>query len=261
MPIEEAAAASAEFLGLQFSTAPIDQVLQALARSRGDAPFGYVVTPNVDHMVRLTGLQAEDPEHDRLWQVYRGADARLCDSRILALLARLRGVTLPVVPGSELTQRLFDEAIREGDAVTIIGGREDALRLLRSRYPGVAFRQHIPPMGLRRNAAAMDDAAAFVRAQPARFVFLAVGSPQQELLAGRIKAEGGATGIGLCIGAAIDFIVGTEKRAPRIMQKMALEWAYRLGSDPRRFWRRYLVEGPKIFRAVARWKPGQDRFG
>ena len=93
----------------------------------------------------------------------------------------------------------------------------------------------------------------------ARFTFLAVGSPQQELLAHRVALRAGAGrddagGCALCIGAALRFVVGEEKRAPVIMQKLGLEWSYRLGQDPVRLWRRYLVDGPKIFAMVWRWR-------
>jgi N-acetylglucosaminyldiphosphoundecaprenol N-acetyl-beta-D-mannosaminyltransferase len=51
----------------------------------------------------------------------------------------------------------------------------------------------------------------------------------------------------LCVGAALNFISGTERRAPRWMQIMALEWFYRLLQSPRRLARRYLIRGPRIF--------------
>jgi N-acetylglucosaminyldiphosphoundecaprenol N-acetyl-beta-D-mannosaminyltransferase len=51
----------------------------------------------------------------------------------------------------------------------------------------------------------------------------------------------------LCVGAALNFISGAEKRAPRWVQRLALEWLYRLCHDPRRLAGRYLVRGPRIF--------------
>jgi exopolysaccharide biosynthesis WecB/TagA/CpsF family protein len=56
------------------------------------------------------------------------------------------------------------------------------------------------------------------------------------------------------VGAALDFITGSEKRAPLIARKLGLEWAHRLLSNPRRMWRRYLVEGPAIFLLAYRWR-------
>jgi exopolysaccharide biosynthesis WecB/TagA/CpsF family protein len=254
MPIEGAASASTEFLGVEFADVSADALLAALAGAPTQERFSYLVTPNVDHLVQLA---AENPDRQRFLATYQDADLIVCDSRVLALLARLRGVRLTVVTGSDLTRRLLDEVIDAGDLITIVGGTAETADLLRRRYPGVRFRQHVPPMGLRRNPAAMDEAASLVAAEPARFVFLAVGSPQQELLAKAIKDKGGASGVGLCVGASIDFIVGNQKRAPVVMQKLALEWAWRLLQNPGRMWRRYLWEGPRIVLAVARWKRGR----
>ena len=69
----------------------------------------------------------------------------------------------------------------------------------------------------------------------------------------RIAEAGDATGCGLCIGASLDFITGRQRRAPRVVQRLGLEWAHRLASQPGRLWRRYLVDGPKIFRLARRW--------
>jgi exopolysaccharide biosynthesis WecB/TagA/CpsF family protein len=102
-------------------------------------------------------------------------------------------------------------------------------------------------MGLLHNLAAFEDAVRFAVTTNARFTLIAVGSPQQELLAHAIKRHPEATGLGLCIGASLDFLIGEQVRAPVMFQRAGLEWLFRLGSNPRRFWRRYLVEGPKIF--------------
>ena len=80
----------------------------------------------------------------------------------------------------------------------------------------------------------------------------AVGSPQQETIAQMLRTRGVARGLALCIGASLNFITGVEKRAPVWMQKMALEWLYRLMQDPRRLARRYLVRGPRIFAHLRR---------
>jgi len=82
---------------------------------------------------------------------------------------------------------------------------------------------------------------------PFRFCFLVIGSPQQEMIAQKLKERGIARGLALCVGAAINFLTGIETRAPLWMQQAGLEWLYRLSRDPRRLWRRYLVRGPKIF--------------
>lgn len=241
-----------DFLDVTFDLLSIDRIVAILADAPGDIPFRYIVTPNVDHVVQLsrTGGESED-----LRTPYRLAWLRLCDSRVLARLARLRGIHLPLVPGSDLTARFFADAIREDDRIAIIGSSASAVAQLAQRHPGVTFLHHAPPMGLRRNPAAIDAAARFVAESRARVTFLVMGSPQQEMVAARVAQIGGATGIGLCVGAAIDFLVGNATRAPVMLQKMGLEWAYRLLTSPRRLWRRYLVEGPRVFLLFARWRP------
>jgi exopolysaccharide biosynthesis WecB/TagA/CpsF family protein len=88
----------------------------------------------------------------------------------------------------------------------------------------------------------------FVEAHsPFRFCFLAVGAPQQELLAQLLKSRGKARGMALCIGASIDFLTGKERRAPLWMQKIGFEWLFRLLNDPKRLGGRYLLRGPRVF--------------
>jgi exopolysaccharide biosynthesis WecB/TagA/CpsF family protein len=57
----------------------------------------------------------------------------------------------------------------------------------------------------------------------------------------------------MCVGAALEFLVGRQSRAPRAMRFLGLEWAHRLAMNPGRLWRRYLVEGPRIFLLTYRW--------
>ena len=239
-----------DFLGIRFDLLSIQQVVDHLASTTDRAPFGYVVTPNVDHVVRLH----EDSDDGRsLKPLYDGAELCLCDSRILRLLARLRGIRLPVITGSDLTAHVFDELIKPKDRIAIVGGDLELLGRLKSQYKGVQFVQYVPPMGLRRDPAARRKAAQFIADSRARFTFIAVGSPQQELIAAEAKDIPGAIGTGLCIGAGLEFLTGLNRRAPVALQRLGLEWAHRLLSDPVRLWRRYLLEGPRIFALTYRW--------
>lgn len=231
-----------EFLGLRFD--PSDTAhMRAILRARTkDDRCAYIVTPNVDHVVRLADLPGDASE----WAAYRGAGWCLCDSRILSFLARLRGVRLPVVTGSDLTADLLGRIATAGDRICVIGGRDGDIAKLESLYPGLDLVQNIPPMGLHHDAAARAQAADFVLASQARFTLLAVGSPQQELIAADVARRSDARGTLLCIGASLDFLVGREPRAPRWMRFVGLEWLHRLCVSPRRMWRRYLLSGPKI---------------
>lgn len=245
------------FLGIGFDPLDTDGAVAWLGRVGAGAPFGYVVTPNVDHLVRLDALDGDDALGREVRAAYDAATLVLCDSRVLARLARFYGVALPLAPGSDLTVRLFAEVAKPGDRIAVIGGDAALGESLRARFPHLAIVQHVPPMGLLRDPDAMAAAVAFGRDAGARFVLIAVGSPQQEVLAARIAAAGGATGCALCVGASLDFIVGRQRRAPRVMQRLGIEWAHRLASQPSRLWRRYLVEGPRIFRMARAWHHGR----
>lgn len=237
-----------DFLGFRFSGVDLDAAVDAVAvRASVDAPFAYVVTPNVDHVV---GLSAEPARRE----LYEAAWLTLNDSRVLGSLGARAGLDLPVATGSDLTERLFDTVIDRREPITIIGGDEDSVAELKRRYYLTDVRWHRAPMKLKQKPGAIVRAAAFAAAQPSRFTFICVGAPQQEMIAYAIAQHGGARGVGLCVGAALDFLSGRAQRAPRWMREMGLEWLYRLISEPTRLWRRYLVTGPKVFSLFAAWR-------
>ena len=122
---------------------------------------------------------------------------------------------------------------------------------LQARYPHVRFLHHQPPMGLLHDLPAFRRARDFISAQQANFIFFAVGSPVQELLAYAIATRLDATGTGLCIGGALDYCAGTKRRAPRWMRWRGLEWFYRLLREPRRPAERYLIADPKVLLFLA----------
>lgn len=241
-----------DFLGVDFDNQDLAGLVRELEAAEPTAGFRYLVTPNVDHLLRLTSPEGRGDQI--LWGAYQRSTWCVCDSRVLQRLAALKGVRLSVAPGSDLTVQLFEQVIGAGDRIAIVGSEPRALHRLQKRYPGVTFVQHIPPMGMRTNAAAMEEAAEFIASSEARFIFIAVGSPQQELLAAKVASISHSRGTALCIGAAINFVVGLDQRAPVGIQKLGLEWAHRLGTNPRRLWKRYLIHGPRIFWRAAVWK-------
>lgn len=236
----------ADFLDLKFDRLTFRQVKERLRSVSETSPYGYIVTPNVDHVVRLRREPGLRP-------LYDAAKLCLCDSRILKILARLSGIDLPLVAGSDLSAALFESVIKPRDRIAVVGATPAFLDRLRARFPDVAFLHHVPPMGLRSNAQARREAAEFVASSNARFSFITVGSPQQEMIAKEAGEIPGAGGVGLCVGAGLEFLTGDQKRATRRLQRLGLEWAHRLATNPRRLWRRYLVEGPRIFPIYLAW--------
>src|SRR6266852_2824351 len=170
---------SVHFLGSRFDTGSIeDAVCDILAETRGC--FKYVVTPNVHHRVRLLeDAAAMRPLYERAWRIF-------CDSRVLSRLAWFSGLRLPVITGSDLTARLIARATEQRLTIALVGPTAAACAVLRSRYPGLNIVFHTPPMGFIESNHEVQKCIDFVVTTQAPLIFLAVGMPQQEILARRI---------------------------------------------------------------------------
>ena len=213
----------------------------------GQHRFGYVVTPNADHLIRWY-------HDDTFRRYYADASYVVLDSRFMAALFRwFKGQRAGVCPGSDLTERLFSRVIAPEDAVVLIGCDEEQVRQLRERYGLSDLRHFNPPMGFDQDPTAIEECLAFIERQsPFRFCLIAVGTPRGEMLAHALHARGTARGLTLCIGAAVNFLTGKERRAPVWVRRLCLEWLYRLLRDPARLAHRYLVRGPRVFPLIAR---------
>lgn len=240
-----------DFLGTKFMPMTLAQTRQHISAPTPAASFSYVVTPNVDHIVRLW----REPKTYK--PLYDGAGLSVCDSRILEVLAKISGIPLSPVPGSDLTAQLFQHEIKADEPVNVIGGDAAIIKDLREKFNLSQLNHHEPPWGLKSKPDAIAKCAEFVAAHPARFTFICVGSPQQEMVAQACQARQDCRGIGLCVGASLEFLTGRIKRAPLWMQNARIEWLHRLASEPKRLWKRYLLDGPKIFIIWLRWSFGK----
>lgn len=212
------------------------------ASAFGTERFGYTVTPNVDHLIRFH----DDPVFR---DCYSDAAYVLLDSRFLSLIFRfVKALRIRVCTGSDMTAQLFARAIAPTDRIVLIGGDAAQAEWLAKRY-GLKDLKHLnPAMGFISDPPSVERCLEFIEAcSPFRFCFLAVGAPQQEILARMLKARGVARGMALCIGASINFLTGVERRAPQWMQRIGMEWLFRLLNDPARLAKRYLVRGPRVF--------------
>jgi N-acetylglucosaminyldiphosphoundecaprenol N-acetyl-beta-D-mannosaminyltransferase len=217
----------------------------SLVAAFGNDRYGYLVTPNTDHLISYS----EDAEFRAL---YAQASYVFLDSRFLSqTIGLVKGQSFSVCPGSDLTAGVLGSVLKPRDVTVLVGGTPAQAQCLRSAY-GLQSLHHVdPPMNFIRDPAAVEACLrAIETSSPFRFCFLAIGSPQQEIVARKLKERGSARGLALCVGASINFLTGVEKRAPRWMQRAGFEWIYRLSKNPRRLWKRYLIRGPKIFRLL-----------
>lgn len=222
--------------------------LAAVERLVDAGQGGSVFTPNVDHVVKASRNPAFRDAYSRV-------SLSLADGMPLIWASHLLGCPLPErVAGSDMLVPLLQLAARRRWRVYLLGGApgvaEASARLL-SEQMGVIV------AGWDDARIAMDGSdpggASIARAREARpdLIFVALGPPKQELWIDRARGQVGSA-VSLGVGASFDFLVGKVQRAPRWMGKIGLEWLYRLAQEPRRLWRRYLVEAPAFLGLVAR---------
>lgn len=212
----------------------LDDVATRLDRGEGFA----IATLNLDHIVKLR-------RDARFRAAYAAQSHVVADGNPVVWLARAsgrRGVQL--VPGSELIAPVAALAARKGAALALFGSTLPVLEAAAARlvadHPGLRVAACIaPPMGFDPESAAADAMLDRIAASGARIVLLALGAPKQEVLAARGFARHPELGF-LSIGAGLDFIAGTQVRAPVWVRRIAMEWLWRMLSNPRRLARRYL---------------------
>lgn len=204
--------------------------------------FSYIVTPNINHVVRLRA-------DEQLRSSYAHAAFQLCDSRVVRILLSFLGCSkgIEVIPGSDLTRELILVANDKVWAVSVVGASSSDMEKIRSMSPNVKFFHYDPPMGFIDRPDEVEKCIDFVEQNKADLVLLAVGCPRQEILAERILSRGTCHGVGLCIGASVLFLSGSLRRAPKWVQSLCLEWLFRMVSEPRRLIGRYASDAIGIF--------------
>ncbi len=216
------------------------QSVDAIGRLIAQGHGGYVVTPNVDHIVMARGNR-------RLRAAYRRAALSLADGQPLIWMSRLLGTPLPEkISGADLIWRVAEEAERKGWRVFLYGASPivsmNADRKLRETYPALKIVGRNATWWDGRNAT---DVVAQIRASQADIVIVALGCPKQEMWMRR-HATMIAPAVALGLGGSLDFVAGAVRRAPSWMSRLGLEWTYRLAQEPRRMAYRYLVRDARI---------------
>ena len=181
-------------------------------------------------------------------QIYSQINYCVNDSRILSLLLQVFfGLKLRTVTGSDLTALLFKSDVIRKKKVAIIGSSKPEITKLTTQYkldPNL-IAHYEPPMHFIKNIDAVKQTVNFAEACGADIIFLAVGSPQQEIVSAQIQRKL-YHGVILCVGASIDYLTGKEKRAPKFIQAMYLEWLFRFAQSPIKRFRRYFINCPQI---------------
>lgn len=202
---------------------------------------GYVVTPNLDHLRSVT-------RNERLMALALDADVRVADGMPLLWASRIQGTPLPArVTGSDLIFSLSKELARAQRSVFLLGGNpgtaEAAGEILRGHTPDLnVVGTYCPPWGFERDPDEVARIEAALRAARPDFVFVGLPFGKASELVAAVRHSLPATWF-LGLGVTFSFVCGEVRRAPAWMQRLGLEWLYRLVQEPRRLSRRYVFEG------------------
>lgn len=243
-------------LGIAGAVTPTQDALLADLEAHLRAGQGFTVaTVNLDHLVKLRRDPAFRAAYERHTYI-------VADGNPVVWLRRLAGRPVGLVPGSDLVEPLAALAARVGVPMALLGATKETLDLaaekLVSANPTLEIVAKISPgFAFDPTGAEADACLAELKASGARFCLIALGAPKQEILAVRgheLLPECGFASI----GAGLDFIAGTQRRAPLWMRRLALEWVWRLAGDPRRLAKRYgdcalVMPGMAILALRYRW--------
>jgi N-acetylglucosaminyldiphosphoundecaprenol N-acetyl-beta-D-mannosaminyltransferase len=211
-----------------------------------------VCTLNLDHVVQLQ-------QRSDFRAAYRRARFVTADGFPIVVLSRLLGTPVTRTTGADLVEPVCQEAQKKGLPIFMLGSNDRTLAItakrLSERYQGLkVVGCFAPGTNFDPYSSEADYAIDSIRTSGAKLCFIALGAPRQELFAARCLDKLNGTGL-LCIGAALDFIAGTQTRAPSLTQKTGLEWAWRMLREPRRLGPRYARCIAVVPRLVARTIP------
>jgi N-acetylglucosaminyldiphosphoundecaprenol N-acetyl-beta-D-mannosaminyltransferase len=187
---------------------------------------------------KLVAMQSDA----QLRRIVEGCELVSADGQAVVWASRILRDPLPErVAGIDLMQELFALAERRGFRVFILGARPEVLEHARRRI--MAKHPCLQLVGMRDGyfgEAEEAEVAEQVRAARPDILFVAISSPRKEYWLGRYGRTIDVPFV-MGVGGAIDVVAGITRRAPGALQRLGLEWAYRLVQEPRRLWRRYAV--------------------
>jgi N-acetylglucosaminyldiphosphoundecaprenol N-acetyl-beta-D-mannosaminyltransferase len=241
-----------DLFGIPFASVTQGGLVDEIERLVETGGFHWVVTANIQHV----GMASRDPSFLR---TLRSADLVTADGKPICWAARIRRSPLPArVTGADLVVPLARRCEERGWRLMLMGGgagvAEELAGRLHEQFPTLEIAGAVAPPLLSLDALLGDETEAAlrrIRAAAPDVLLLALGTPKQELWIEHCL-ERLEVPVSIGVGAAFDFLVGRQKRAPRWMQQIGVEWLHRVLHEPRRLGPRYLRDGLTFARLTLR---------
>lgn len=244
--------ARVQFMNTCIDNLSMEEVVERIDNMISNKQKGYVVTPNVDHIVKM-----EKDQYMR--EIYEKSTISTVDGRPLMWIAKWYGTPFKEkVSGSDLGVQLCQLCADKKYNLFILGGKdgvaEQAKKKLEMDYPGIQVcGVYSPPFGFEKNKEEVKHTVEIINQHEVDILFCCLGAPKQEKFAFEnldildIK-------VAACIGATVDFLAGNIKRAPQWVSRIGFEWFYRFCKEPKRLFKRYFIDDMKIFKLAIKYK-------
>ena len=241
-----------KFLNTEIDNLTMDEAVQKIEQLILNRKPSYVVTPNVDHIVKL--------EEDKEFQnVYKKADLILADGMPLIWISKMKNNPIKEkVSGSDLFPEVCKIAANKGYKIFLLGAAEGvadkAAYNLKEKYSGLNISgTYSPSYGFENKQDEIEKIIKIVNNAKPDILAVGLGAPKQEKFLYKYKKRLNVP-VSLAIGASIDFEAENIKRAPKWMQSSGLEWFYRLYKEPKRMFKRYIIEDIKIIKIAIKYR-------
>lgn len=215
---------------------------------------GVVFTPNVDHLIKLQ----EDPE---FLQAYSVSDYKVCDSQILLYASKFLGTPIKEkISGSDLFPAFYNyhknnpeiKIFLLGAGIGIASKAQNEINRKTGR--NIIVDSYSPPFGFEKDEQECQNIINMINRSGATVLVIGVGAPKQEKWVCKYKSMLPDIKIFMALGATIDFEAGNLKRSPKWMSEVGLEWLFRIFCDPKRLWKRYLIDDLPFFKLILKQK-------
>lgn len=217
---------------------------------------GILITPNLDHLVKLQN-------DEEFYNIYQKAEWVVCDSKILYLCSKCLKQPLPeAIPGSSFFTAFYEYHKNNPICkIFLLGAMDGVAQTAMEKINQKVGREIIvgalsPSYGFEKKQEENELIYKTINESGANIVLVGVGCPKQEKWIFTHRDKMPNVDIWMALGATIDFEAGNIKRAPKIYQKLALEWFYRFLKEPKRMFKRYFVDDMKFF-----WYFGKQLIG
>jgi N-acetylglucosaminyldiphosphoundecaprenol N-acetyl-beta-D-mannosaminyltransferase len=246
-------------MGLPFDRLDHPTLIEHFLAGIRERNGGWIVTPNLDILRQFTRC----PESRRL---IMSASHRVADGQPIVWASRLAGRPVPGrIPGSDLVLSLPEAAARASSSVFLLGGNPGvaaaAAARLRARCPGLErVASYCPPYGFEDDPSELAKIKRAVKSARPALVLIGLGFPKQERLIHVLRSEMSETWF-VGVGISLSFLAGDQPRAPAALQHLGLEWLHRLAHEPRRLFRRYIMQGVPFAARLLAWALIERLFG